>query len=453
MTSRGVFDLKGMQQSLHDLTVLKDHRKETLRIRPVNQKVEYSPGDIMTFNLKGQGLEYINLNGSLLFFRIMGTDNAGAFAAASLILNGAFSVIDRQEVRIGEENIEDYYKSNGYMQLSTKGGIKVGNDGGIWYDQFSGTIVATDAHIANCQPTTAGGRWFNVPFRTCLDAGGYLPIYNLAESLEIRFTFAPAIDVIYNAGAQDASYRITDAYLLADGVNTTSGAILNQKPFRFKTHFIECYRDQVTGPAVIGDRKTITVSHPIHRTSVNSWMGAFFDRTGTAISAAAPAHSTGTANVGARLNPESQNLQSIEFSMNGKLMPYNFALDSKELLFTQLIKYMRMQDNTLNDRWQTYLKFNDDLWWNLDATAVGGLLNSFPKAFFAVDFEVMDQTSDIVSGMSTIDQNIEIRMTGLNFCNGSNNNAAGLAVPRELCSYYTTTGYIQFIDGAVTVEK
>ena len=229
-TTTTVLDLKGSQQTQNTITVFKNHEKKWLKITPTLQKTSYKAGDLVRFAFKGQGGDYINFNGSSLWVHMK------ASVDASLVPAGLLGLISRFQFRSGVFDFEDIHHYDRYMTSMAYGNVKKNTQ----ILDIKWKTSAPDTLSDNFQ-------WLRVPLITCLDAGGYIPVYNLAEELEMRLTLNDPYKFIRKAEEDGANitYEIDDLYFMVDGITATSGGTLNETPFKFHSHTCLGFQDQM----------------------------------------------------------------------------------------------------------------------------------------------------------------------------------------------------------------
>jgi hypothetical protein len=368
-----VLNLKQAQQERHDITILKNHEKKWLRVRPSQQPQSYGDNSVIEFNLKGQGVDYVNLNGSVLVVT-MQWDGAGTTVPAKTFFTyGTMGMFKRFQLRSGVFDVEDINQWGKFMYYQTIFPAKKG------FVDFLSRIAVKDppefALVKNQSNT------FQVPFATCLDNGGYFPVYNLAEELKLRFTLDNGNNALSVLG-DDCTYtfRIDDAYLLVDGLTATSGSVLNDVPYKFKSFTTLGFVNSVVG---VADVRIDKFSYDVKKTSLKKFFGGYNINI-------VPNDKTSSPDVYRSLFIE--NVNKYFFSMGGINYPFQDGVVANVQQWTQFQKYFHRQDVSLIlEHWQTGFK-------EFTSTKPG----EYPESgAITASFDRLDQMSSVISGIDS----------------------------------------------------
>ena len=427
----GIFNLKKAQQSQKVGIVFKNHQKRWAKITPENKKELYNPGDVMKFRMKGQGVDYINFDSSFLMMQVY------VDAVTTHFLNGSYDMIYRQQTRSGAFNLEDVIEANRFLTFEFTGSVHGYHENHGFLDHFSQTSIG--AASIDLPITKLTAIWVKVPFRTILDAGDYIPIYQLAETLDLIFTLNSTAKTLYSI-AND--YHVVDAYILADGLVATNNSVLDNSPYKFPSVAILNFVDQIGNLINYNEANTKglrkTVTHDIKKTSLKKWVGGFFSDTPVVFENLSHP----------REYPLSLDVEAIEFSMGGILYPYINGLDSKQLLWTEVQRYFHLLENTISTIANRYLQYNTTWFRESTADNIGFYNNHFP-AFFCACFDRLNQRNDIVSGLDTERNDVNITFKGLKGCIDGNGNILPIMY---LISFYIYNIMVTILGGEIKIE-
>jgi len=453
LNAEAIFNLKSAQAPSQRVVVLKNHERKVVNIYPDSRKSEYLPGDIIEFSLKGQGLDYINLGDSTLWVKAAATDPT--HPDRTRLLHGLFDIFQRQEIKYGSNTISDNVACNKYLYLNYKGSVNYGGTlGAGWTSNMSLTKLGPDSYAGYpFEPE----RWHQVPFRTILDDAGYLPISNLAQNLTLRWTIAPPIEVIgpenYEENKeipQNASYKILDIFLELVGEVVLSGGELNAEPIKYHTLDYISFQNQISSAQALTTvypyqgGADFSFSYPIHRSSLKSMIGAFFDNAGIPIEGTDS--EAGVPTLGSRKNPQNQGCYRIIPSIAGEYYPYRNGLREDAFIFREVQRYFRKVDNTLGNSEISLINFNNQNWSSV--ITEDNNIFTFRPFFFCVNFDKIDQNSQITSGINTINTNVDCTWEGLCFLNENNGDAA----PRDLVVFFNYDIVVQIVEGEIIIH-
>jgi hypothetical protein len=386
-------DLKLAQNRTNEVTIFKNHEKKWQHITPYNSKGVYHAGDLLEFNLKGQGIDYINMNGSSLLVNI-------EFATGGAQLPfGTVGLINRFQFRSGAFDFQDIINYNRFVFYTLMGSSKVG---------FTDSLTKTSLDSNTVGNLTNGNvSWLKIPLITALDAGGYVPVYNLAEDLRLRITLEDTGVVSSGGGI----YEISDAYLFVDGLTATSGANLDDSPYKFHTTNVIGFKDALSNSAVI------KISYDVKKTSLKGFLGQVcFGNNDTAY----------------KIRNSYINLCSqYKFTMGGINYPFQNYISVPVEAYIEFEKYFHRQDSSIvNTAFSVnYTNYSDTNETHVD---IGLLTGCFDK---------IDQSMDIVSGLDTERFPITVEIT---------NNLG--TVFTTLFGWFTFDVIITIIGGEIKIE-
>lgn len=432
----GIFNLKKAQQTQKVGIVFKNHQKRWARISPENKKESYGPGDQMKFKMKGQGVDYINFESTFLMMKVK------VKADTDFFLNGSHDLIYRQQTRSGAFNLEDVIEANRFLTMEFMGSVHGKTTDG-YQDNFAQIGIGSATPVG----LTTTAKWIKVPFRTILDAGDYIPVFQLAESLDLVFTLNTTIKTLVSA-AND--YEITDVYMLADGLVAANNSVLDNTPYKFPSVAILNFVDQLPDmKSYLSDTATLqkTFTHDIKKTSLKKWLAGFFSDTKNTIIA----DGWDTNNLDTRKYPLSMDSSAIEFSMGGILYPYINGLDSKQLMWTEVQRYYHLLENTIPTvatRWLQYEKT-----WFQDSTKNGDdtYLRHY-SAIYTACFDRLNQRNDVVSGIDTERYDVNVTFKGLKGEVADNAGTLRYLPIMYLVSFYIYNIMITIIGGEIKIE-
>lgn len=240
-------DLK--QSQVKDIIVLKNNKKNKLFVTPINDKDIYRQNDTMTFSIKPEGYHFIDFNTLCLSW------DYGCFCDGTTFVNqnftsenhwmvpmfGAWSCIKRVELIVGSKVKEDIDHYNILTTFKIIGNLKLG-----YFEKLNGCSLTVKERAFECYTkgdTAVKFFRYQIPLYGLLEAGGWLPIYNLAEDLRIRITFEKNTRCLM-FGDQDwedgnisltvkPSYHIKNARLSFNCINVTVGGKLDPIPYTF----------------------------------------------------------------------------------------------------------------------------------------------------------------------------------------------------------------------------
>lgn len=433
--SQGVFDLKIAQLNQETITSFKDHKRETPVIHPRNEKDTYIAGDVITFDLKGQGVDYINLNNCVLYFPIQ-CPNYGVYADRKWnhLLYGAVGSISRLQITSGSVDIMDFNSNYGkFVYLEILGNVDSENykswlcgfdntytSGSINYnDNFDALNYYRPSDLpvdVNEDPVI---RTFRVPLITILDAGGYIPVYNLAEQLQIKLTLEKAKEVCWGGTTDnELKYEIKGPYMVLDGLTVLGGGKMNAQPYRFHSINAIAYKNQIT-------KENENISYDIKKTSLKKHLGFFYnDETDYTwdyrirrcfFGGNTPTNTQPDGTVSSDL------CDTFVFNLGGVNFPYEQPVQGFDQ-YIQVLKYFHKYDltNGLDDLWMYDLYSGWD--WAKNIREPVQRLGTgettycqipFVNSVLCANFDRLEQTSEIISGIDSERFDIQLRLTGL----------------------------------------
>lgn len=243
-------DLK--QSQIKDIIVLKNNKKNKIYVTPINDKEIYKQNDTMTFSIKPEGYHFLDFNTLCLTWDYGCYANGTMFDTGELTDDsyytapqwGSWSCIKRIELIIGSKVKEDLDLYNVYTTYKILGIIKKG-----YSEIINGTVDSWHRASVCFTKGTSPTHFFRfqIPLYGCLEAGGWLPIYNLALDLRIRITFeknarclmfGPKLFTGDDHVTTNPAYHIKNARLSFNCINVTVGGKLDPIPYTFssKTH-------------------------------------------------------------------------------------------------------------------------------------------------------------------------------------------------------------------------
>jgi len=441
----GIFNLKKAQQSQKQGIVFKSHQKRWAKISPENKKATYGANDEMKFKMKGQGVDYINFESSFLLVKIWATTYHHGADLGQCFINGAHDLIYRQQTRSGAFNLEDVIEVNRFLTMEFMGSVHT-NDAGHYKDYFAKIDIGVEDQLLPHTAETAV--WVKVPFRTILDAGDYIPVYQLAESLDLIFTLNTNGKTLLHknfdgglANTFTSVYQITDAYILADGLVATNNSILDNTPYKFPSVAVINFVDQLPPmnayEATAGAGLQRTFTHDVKKTSLKKYLAGFFCDSYDTVQALAQ---------NPKKYPQSLNASTIEFSMGGILYPYINGLDNKQLMWTEVERYFHLLENTISTVASKWLNYEHH--WFDASHIVGGSYSEHFNTIYAAVFDRLNQRNDVVSGIDTERYDVNITFKGLR---GVLKNGVHLPII-YLVSFYLYNIMITIIGGEIKVE-
>jgi len=426
MITKGIYDLKSVQQNAQNVTVFKNHVRQYIKIRPKNQRDEWTAGSTIEIPLLGQGLDYINFSGSSLVvsFNIV---VAGNFAGPITFPFGSVGMIQRYQLRAGASDIEDIDNYGRFVWLQMMGHGSNDISEGDAMLNTNGSLVLPIA-------SEAKQRMLKIPLMTLFHKAGYVPIYNIAEDLVLRLELANVLDYVKsgNANAEPngatVDILVTDMYFLADGMSATSGGQLSDQPFRFhtQTHYGRVHLMDHADQNVIFLKRFI---HDLKKTSMKKWIGMF---------ALDPPDSWDGAQ--GRLarelltSPCRINDFSFIFYLGGQPFPFKSEIDQPIDMYYQYLKYFNKQD-AIGGSSEGVVQYTTN-WGPVDADT--GLQRFYPAA----TFDKLDQTGTIISGIDTERYNIELQMNGRH----------ATEVVQRFFNWFTWDVIVTIVGGEIKIE-
>ncbi len=431
--SQGVFDLKIAQLNQETITSFKDHKKESPKVHPRNEKDTYTSGDVITFDLKGQGVDYINMNNSALYLEIKPNNTTqGADDQDLNLLYGTCGLIARLQITNGSVDLMDINSNYGkfvYLEVLGNAGSEnyksknVGIDG-LWSSGLTNFQDDIDLQL-ECPSSIDANVYhnFRVPLITILDAGGYLPVYNLAEQLQIKITLEQGRQCVWGGTTLSANnYLITRPFMVLDGLTVLGGGKMNNTPYRFHAINAISYKNQISN-------ESESLSYDIKKTSLKKTMGFFYNEETDFtmdyrvrrcfLGGSTVGNHRGNVN-GALVAPLCTN---FVFNLGGKNFPYEQPLDEQSQ-YIQVEKYFHKYDltNGLDDDWMMGFfsgwgvgKCIHEPYRRAVVPAVDSLMTNIPfvNTILCCSFDRLDQTSEIISGIDSERFDIQLRFTGL----------------------------------------
>jgi hypothetical protein len=435
--SQGVFDLKIAQLNQETITSFKDHKRETPVIHPRNEKDTYIAGDVITFDLKGQGVDYVNMNNSILYFNVT-CPNYGDETTRTWnhLLYGSMGLIARFQITSGSVDIMDINSNYGkFVYLELMGNVESENYKS-WFNGIdglfsSGSILFNDDlnlkqyYRPSDLPVNAQGdpvsRRFKVPLITILDAGGYIPVYNLAEQLQIKITLEKARDCIWGADTEAGlKYEVKSPTMQLDGLTVLGGGKMNDQPYRFHTVNAISYKNQIT-------KSNENISYDIKKTSLKKHLGFFYNEQqslemdyrvrrcffgGQTVSNFAGTNSTVSSDL----------CNTFVFNLGGVNFPYEQPLQGHDQ-YIQVEKYFHKYDltNGLNDNWMFEIysgwDYSKSIFEPYETAVASGLTQMsqipFVNTVLCAGFDRLEQTGEIISGIDSERFDIQLRLTSL----------------------------------------
>jgi hypothetical protein len=379
-----ILDLKQAQQTQNSIITFKNHLKQKYVIHPLNSGSQFISGNILEFSLKGHGLDYINLGNSYLTCQLtLTTPSTNLFDARIRMPLGTAGLINRVQVRIGSYDIQDiqYYGQWFYWSQMNK-----------MYQRANNLIIGIHAdHNKQSYPSNTEASVI-LPVWTCLDNGGYLPIYNLAEDLRIRIYLATPQEALaeynlpLNADVNDINYilpsfLIEDPVFIVDGLIATQGSILTNEPYVFASENWLGFKDIFTQPQ---NNLPIThkISFDIKKTSVKKNLCVYLKC--PPLNIYLQTYEFGGFN---------QWIESYYYSMGGQNFPYSDPVDEAIKKYVEFLKYNGRDNNTVEPN---YL-------WN--TSNYNGVSNqnhrTFSNACICGNFDRLPYQPSIISGLDT----------------------------------------------------
>jgi hypothetical protein len=409
-----VINIKQAQQERHDITILKNHEKKWLKIRPSQQPQSYGDNSVLEFNLKGQGVDYVNLNGSSMYIALSLTGVGANVPATAFMSFGACGLFKRFQLRSGVFDVEDINQWGKFMYWQIMHPSKDG------FHDIKARMFQVD-NVGMAITTDGAVVVLKVPFATCLDNGGYFPVYNLAEELRLRWTLDNGNNNFANiAGDCTYTFTISDAYMMVDGLTATSGAILNDVPYKFKTFTTLGFKNSVVnGNAARIDK----FSYDVKKTSLKKFFGGYNQNLGIGVGF--------IANYYRSLLMEDVN--SYTFSMGGINYPFQNGVENKFLGFQQWMKYFHRQDCSL---------ITENFWVDFEHFASYNENNYSQSGAVTASFDRLDQMSSVISGIDSERYPVQLNI---------NRGAIG-AQSLSFYAYFTFDIIISIIGGEIKKE-
>lgn len=254
MSALEIVDLKRAQKEA--IYVLKNNVRNRFYVEPINNKGPYfNPNDVITFSLKPHGYDFIDFNSMCLSFEIQvwadGTGiTAGPYNNATqffTFMMGAWSVIRRIELLVGSRTIEDI---DNYHVLTTHHVLHNVDEGytNTWNGWTPDFERANRCFHKGTAPTEAKWCRFKIPIHLCLERGTYLPIYNLAEDLQIRISLEnqrrclrSGFITVSPAPTTQPMYAIRGLRISLEAINAMAGASLTPDVYPFTSSTVTHY--------------------------------------------------------------------------------------------------------------------------------------------------------------------------------------------------------------------
>jgi hypothetical protein len=391
-STTAITDLKEAQGQQNKIVVFKNHEKKYQKILPIQQLTTYKAGQVLEFSFKGQGVDYINFNGSTLMIQVtMSTVNQE-------LPFGTEGFIQRFQFRSGTYDFQDIFGYGRWLYSEIRGAMKWG-----YTDELSKNYSTQAGH------PVGGICWLRIPIVTCLDSAGYFPIYNLAEDLRIRLTLAPDLECCSclsdHAGVRVGSYTINNAYFLVDGLTGISGSNLDDLPYKFHSINVIGFRDSIPNYDAWGINTLHKISYDIKKTSLKScyccirvnptWV--------------TPANQTNVQNLDTFNQTlgggATGNIDSYTYTLGGIQFPFQNGVENDHQAYIQYEKHFHRQDSSpLTTAFQnTYANF-------VLLPANPGTTSDY--AMYG-DFDRLDQVSEIISGIDSERFPIQLSWTSL----------------------------------------
>ena len=426
----GIYDLKQVQQNQNGINIFKNHDRIYLKLRPVNQKNSYSAGDRFEYQLKGQGVDYINFNGSCLFIKINYQRSANLDNA--VLPRGTLGVIYRFENYIGEYPLVDITNYQEFMWMNWLGSSTENSD--IQYESGIRSRVAPNS--------TA---WLKVPLMTLYDTCGYFPVYNLAEKFRFIFTVGdyknwflrPPVNGLGNefvneitGDNQCTAPYISDTYWLIDGLIARSGAVLTMSPYRFHSLNTLGVKRTFNG----GGLNNFKFSYDIKKTSLKGVLSGLknpltIDYRNIVV-AGQNIHQ-----IIAQTSYLGNGLDYCWWSMGGIYYPFRQRINFPYEMWFQFQKFFHLYDSigTFDNH---KIKFLSN--WSTSVTWD----NHADYTFYAFVFDRLDQTANVISGIDTERYDTQLELTYQNVLNAS----------YDLYTFFVYDVIVTVIGGEIKIE-
>jgi len=388
MQTKGIFDLKAVQQNAREVVVFKNHLRQYIKIRPKNVRDNWTHGNTIEIPLVGQGLDYINFEGSMLVFTMSTAQGAGV--PTYKLAFGAAGLIQRYQLRAGTTDVEDIDNYGRYVWLNVMG-------------HGHHDLNMSDAYMSKAMDQTFDNtkgveeRTMRIPLITIFQNAGYVPIYNIAEELVLRLELVNPLDWIFAANnAALVSYQVTDIYFLADGLTATSGGNLSDQAFRFHAHTAFSRVEELTPLTPV---RTDRFVYDLKKTSMKKFLAMF--------SAGRPANNTGAKRV--MLSSEVDHpYTNYGFSLGGQPFPFKETLKTPIEMYFQYQKYFHRQD-AIGNATEGVADYDADII-QLAGTFIAAP-NDIKRIYPAAVFDKLDQIGTIVSGIDTERYDIVFELT------------------------------------------
>jgi len=376
--SRAIFNLKQSVQAGLSKTVFKNHRRQKLYIRPINEKAYYVENDIVKFDLKGHGVDYINLQNSFIMCEITGIKDSNYNSPTKQTIYlpyGTVGLLRRFRLLFGSVSLQD-----------------LENCGLLWWMLMYGSSVQENQNLGTGFTTTCDFKidgtknnpaTMKIPFMTILDICKEIPIFQVADRVTMEFTLNSANNCICceKEDTQGAKFMITKMRLVVDGRVATSGGILEGSEFTFHSWDWRGYQNFLNQ-----EQKSFSISYDLKKSSVKRFISKWVFPQATDFPA-------GTSFI----KSEPNQLKYWYFSMGGKYLPYDFPMDNTMIMYQQLLSFFHLNFNMgfLTNQTIQYCTNTD--------SSTGHALHNFLKNFFwfCCVFDRLPQNNQVMSGIST----------------------------------------------------
>ncbi len=208
LTVSGINNIKSAQKSSEN--ILMNHWRQTVFIKPDAQRDYYWPSEEFTLTLKGPTIDYINLNNSYLYFKVriisnnlIDSDNVPGQDKNTnffpyVFAGGGAAFIDTLTVFNGQQEIEKIPNYNILMNLLIEHHLrdKFRNEETLFNATPLDSAYRDYLHVRDRSTDSPKGqawskpRWIQIPLVTTLEAGEYLPVYQLIQPIQIKIKLA-----------------------------------------------------------------------------------------------------------------------------------------------------------------------------------------------------------------------------------------------------------------------
>jgi len=381
------------------LMTCKNHLRRYTRVRPQQVQATYVAGQQLTFSLKGQGVDYINFDGSCLLVQV------SASVLNSLLTFGSVGLIERFRVRGGATDFEDVHHYGRWVWANHQGQFQV----------FSNLSEARMSPTANTNTTLLAANpfrftgvgavnsvWLQIPLMTMFDQAGYFPVYMLAEELYFLFELAANDEALSNVA--NPTYTIHDIYLLCDTLTAVSRGKLTSTPYRWPAQLTYGILHPLNAAQVL-----YRWSYDLKKTSLKKWLGMQMCSKSAAVLTQANAlrgvNGQGGA-AGAWSGPS-----SWSFSLGGTAYPFEAPLSNILEQWIQLLKYFHRQDMDGYNRDYSINYLDSFVTQNKSVALADGAGANIARYFQCAVFDRLDQIASIMSGIDTERYDIQLELT------------------------------------------